>query len=142
MVADVDIIRERLDKIRQHRLLLEKFSAWDVPKLARDYEEQMKILHLLQIAIEACMDIAAHIISAEQLGVPVDHADLFRILGSHKIIEENFVSALQDMARFRNRLVHFYMGVDLERVVFVLHNNLRDFDLFAEAIEKYLGRAR
>jgi len=107
MVADKNIVHERLDKIRQHRKLLSEYEQWNVTQLARDYGEQMKVLHLLQVAIEATIDISAHIVCADQLGAPTDHADLFRILGTKGILAEDFTLRLQQMARFRNKLVHF-----------------------------------
>jgi uncharacterized protein YutE (UPF0331/DUF86 family) len=42
------------------------------------------------------------------------------------------------MARFRNRLVHFYYRVDDKEVYDILKNNLLDFENFIESIELFL----
>lgn len=45
------------------------------------------------------------------------------------------------MARFRNRIVHFYGRVDLRMVYDMLGQRLTDFDRYLAAIEGYLDRA-
>jgi uncharacterized protein YutE (UPF0331/DUF86 family) len=51
---------------------------------------------------------------------------------------------MRGMARFRNRIVHFYGEVDLGMVHDIVRSRLGDFDRYLAAIEDYLagGRAR
>ena len=44
------------------------------------------------------------------------------------------------MARFRNRIVHFYGQVDPRAVYRLLQDRLDDFDRYLTAIERYLNR--
>ena len=43
------------------------------------------------------------------------------------------------MARFRNRIVHFYGTVDLGTVYAVMQERLADFDRYLAAIERHLA---
>ena len=44
--------------------------------------------------------------------------------------------ALQDMARFRNLLVHGYLNVDDERVVEILRTRLGDLETFRTSLAR------
>jgi uncharacterized protein YutE (UPF0331/DUF86 family) len=92
----------------------------------------------LQVAIEACLDIANHIIAAERLRPPKDYADVFSVLQEADLIPAEFLPALQRMARFRNRLVHLYWDVDAETIYEILQARLDDFDRFKGHILAFL----
>lgn len=72
--------------------------------------------YYLQVAIESCIDLGSHIIATHRLRAPRDYRDTFAVLGEANVIPQDFVSRLQDMASFRNRLVHLYSEVDARRV--------------------------
>ena len=80
--------------------------------------------HLLQISIECCLDICNHIIASENLGAPKNYADTFKILTDSDILPEKFLPNFQQMARFRNRLVHIYWGIEGEAVYKIIQDNL------------------
>jgi uncharacterized protein YutE (UPF0331/DUF86 family) len=62
----------------------------------------------LQVAIEAMIDAASHIVAAERLGFPKTYAETFKFLAAGGIIPHSFVETAQQMVRFRNRAVHLY----------------------------------
>ena len=66
------------------------------------------MLHALQLAIEASVEIATHICAAEDLGTPSSYAEAFDHLEKAAIIDAPLGDDLRRMARFRNRIVHFY----------------------------------
>jgi uncharacterized protein YutE (UPF0331/DUF86 family) len=70
----------------------------------------------MQNAIEACIEIASHIVSADRLGAPKDHSSLFDLLEQHGILSAAMADLMRRMARFRNRIVHLYWDVDLNLV--------------------------
>lgn len=45
-------------------------------------------------AIEACIDVAQHICSAEGWGPPADNGDAMRLLGSHDVLSADTADAL------------------------------------------------
>jgi len=94
----------------------------------------------LLVAIEACIDIAYHLISKNKMRLPKDYADSFRVLSERKIIDDDLTRRLILMARFRNRLVHIYWEVDDEFIYEILKNNLSDIEEFMESISKALRR--
>jgi len=98
--------------------------------------------YYLQVAIECCIDIANHIISAERLRSPRDYRDTFKVLHETGIVPDDFVPALQDMARFRNRLVHLYWEVDDRQVYHILTHDLDDFDTFVACVLDFFSPTR
>jgi uncharacterized protein YutE (UPF0331/DUF86 family) len=71
------------------------------------------VLHALQLAIQAAMDLAAHVIADEGWDVPERSGEAFLILGRNGIFEVPFSERLRSMASFRNLIVHEYAAVDL-----------------------------
>lgn len=99
--------------------------------------EYQGIKHTLQEAVEGCIDIAGHIIASEGFGRQEDYADYFTELGERDIIEDNLSSSLEDMAKFRNLVVHRYAEVDPQLLQEILDSDLEDLMDFIKAVEKY-----
>ena len=78
----------------------------------------------LQIMIEICADIANHIIADKGYRIPRSYADTFRVLYEKGIIEEEIFKMMENMAKFRNIVVHRYDQVDEYIVINILKNTL------------------
>ena len=91
------------------------------------------------IAIEACVDIANHIIASERYRIPRDNADSFAVLAENSVVKQDRLDALRAMARFRNRLVHLYWGVDDALVYDYLEDGLADLNAFAAAAAAFVN---
>ena len=139
MVADVDIVRERCQRIRRYVSDLRDMSDIELEAFRRNRERQYAVLHALQLAIEAAIEIGAHICSSDAIGVPASYAETFDLLERGGVVDAGLAGKLRAMARFRNRIVHFYWDVDLADVHCILQTGLNDFDAYLEAIEHYLG---
>ena len=92
------------DEARQN-INREKFQD----KVVRRYIERT-----LHMAIEACLDIANHIVSYEGYREPVDNKDIFQVLFEQKILDERLTENLKKMAQFRNVIVHDYIRIQPE----------------------------
>lgn len=141
MVADAEIIREREQRIRQYLKDLERFGDLSLEEFRRNRERQYAVLHALQLAIEAAIEVATHICSGDALGVPSTYADTFRLLADAGILSSDLTANLQRMAQFRNRIVHLYWDVDLDQVYAILQDHLGDFDRYLHQVETYLSGA-
>ena len=122
-LADLDEIKIDLDRT--------KFKN---DKITRRYVERT-----LQMATEACLDIANHIISYEGYREPEDNKDVFKVLSENDIIAEDLRDKLIKMAKCRNVIVHDYLKVDSEIVYAVLTKHCSDIAMYANVIKsKYL----
>ena len=141
MGAEDDAILARLELLRQYKAQLLEIPASNFQEYDRNFLIHKATERLLQTAIEACLDIGKHIIAQERLRFPKDNQDVFTILGEEQIVPRTLLPRLQDMARFRNLLVHEYAKIDNAIVYGILKKRLGDFDEFARAIVEYLERA-
>ncbi len=139
MVADREIVRDRCMRIRRYVDDIRVWSELALDEFLRNRERQYAVLHALQLAIEACIEIGSHICSADGLGVPASYAETFDFLEQADVVDSGLACDLRAMARFRNRIVHFYWEVDLGEVYRIATEHLQDFDRFLKAVELYLG---
>jgi uncharacterized protein YutE (UPF0331/DUF86 family) len=140
MVADPEIIRDRESRIREYTSDLRSFARISETDFLENRERQYAVLHALQLAIEACVEIATHICAADALGTPASYAEAFELLGRAGVLDGRLTEDLRRMARFRNRIVHFYGRIDLRLVYDLLQRRLSDFDRYLVAVESYLHR--
>ena len=128
------------------RLAIIETSVRELRELSRpaaiptDVREARFVEHTLQIAIQAVLDTASHIVSDERLGEPRTNRELFDLLERAGWIPPVLAGALRDMAGFRNVLVHGYDTVDLEIVRDVVEHHLGELLQFADTVRKRVGR--
>jgi uncharacterized protein YutE (UPF0331/DUF86 family) len=126
------------------RLALIDTCLADLRRLARadqlesDVRERRFVEHTLQIAIQAALDVASHIVSDRRLGEPATNRELFLLLERDGWIAPELRGTLADMAGFRNVIVHGYDDVDLMIVRDVLTHHLDDLARFAACITQKL----
>ncbi|GAQ24125.1 type VII toxin-antitoxin system HepT family RNase toxin [Tepidanaerobacter syntrophicus] len=106
------------------------FDTFTRDKIVRRYIERT-----LHMAVEACLDIANHIISYEGYREPLDNKDIFQVLFEQEIIDEKLKESLKKMAQFRNVIVHDYVRIQPEIVYNILQKNLGDIYDFANIVK-------
>jgi uncharacterized protein YutE (UPF0331/DUF86 family) len=136
-MTDQDLVAKKLAFIETCLRDLRQQARPD--RLSADVRELRFVEHTLQIAIQATLDVASHIVSDNRLGEPRTNRDLFDILGRHGWLPPPLVAVLRDMGSFRNILVHGYAEVDVAVVREVLECHLPDFEAFVAAIRRAIG---
>jgi len=128
----------------QKKLAFIETCVEDIRRLSRpqelrsDRREQRFVLYTLQIAIQAALDVASHIVSDRRLGEPVRNRDLFTLLAEDVPFPEGLPGRLADMAGFRNVVVHLYDEVDLGVVERILDHDIQDLIRFVEVVRRLL----
>lgn len=135
-MTDPDLIAKKLAQVETCVSELRSLSRPEI--IERDLREQRFVEHTLQIAIQAALDAASHIVSDERLGEPRSNRELFDLLARAGFLGDDLAARLQDMAGFRNILVHGYDSVDLAIVRDVVENRLDDLLAFVTAIRTRL----
>ena len=80
--------------------------------------------------------------SFQQWREPSGYHDLFVVLFENGVIPQDHLQTFQNMASFRNMLVHRYDQIDDEVVFGIFKEKLGDFDLFANLVKKWLSNGR
>lgn len=137
---DKELIVSKFQIVDENIQILKKISSTSAKEAVLDPIKRAAAERLLQVAIEAVIDIGCHIISALKLKTPGTYAEIAEILGSKQIISTETQEKISKMIRFRNLLVHGYAKVDPERLADLLERRLDDFDLFKQEITEWLKR--
>ena len=80
--------------------------TWEVYKT--DKRARRFVERTLHILVEASIDIAQHIISDEKFREPTSYRETFVILAEEGILESTELNRFENMASFRNLIVHYY----------------------------------
>ncbi len=126
--------------------LVESYVA-DLRRLARperldeDVRERRFVEHTLQLAIQACLDAASHLVSAERLGEPKTNRAMFTLLAQAGWIDTHQAETMFKIVGLRNILVHGYANVDLGVVRDVVEHRLDDLLAFVSAVRGRLHGA-
>ena len=138
-MTDADLIRKRLAFIET--CLHELTELADPGRIEHDVRERRFVEHTLQIAIQATLDVASHIVASDRLGEPTSNQALFELLEHAGWVPPALTLELRKMAGFRNVLVHGYVTVDPAIARDVLEHRLGDIESFVGSIRRKLDDA-
>lgn len=137
-IIDKKKIMDKIQLIEKNISKLKILSQLSLEEFTSDFRYFDSAKYNLQTAIEAMIDIGNHIISRKGLGIPKTYGETFEILYKNGIIEKKEADIYKLMAKFRNRIFHFYDEVDDKEVYKIIINNLEDFESFIRSINKIL----
>lgn len=140
-MLDIHRIRTRTKEIRKRLLQLEKFKKISENDFTSDEQLNAVAERNLQVAIQACIDIANHIVASLGLDRPFkETAEVFDALAREKIISKDFVSTMKNVIGYRNVVVHDYLEVDRHITYRIIQANLTDLSEFVKYIEAFLEK--
>lgn len=131
-----DIIEGKIDIILRNFEFLNEYRYINEEEFLNSYKDVQAVKYSLLEIVEACIDIASHIISAKGFERAESYAEMFEILGRRGVINHKLAEKLSDMARFRNILVHGYAKVDNAKVLEIVREELEDVEEFVREILK------
>jgi len=131
IIKRIDGIQGEVTELRNlAQIPLEEFQAGVGYKLAHYH---------LHRALEGVFHIGTHILSRIPGAQATEYKEIARKLGEHGIVEKEFANTkLLEMAKYRNRLVHFYAEITPQEIYDIVQKDLGDFDTFLSAVKKLL----
>ena len=133
-MIDADLVAKKLAMIETYVRELDELAR--PAALRTDVREERFVEHTLQIAIQAALDVASHIVSDRRLGEPRTNRELFSLLVRGGVLPEDLAERLGAMAGFRNVLVHGYGDLDLAVVEDIVENRTGDLLDFVREIRQ------
>ncbi|HDZ00241.1 MAG TPA: DUF86 domain-containing protein [Nitrospirae bacterium] len=134
-------IKSKISVVQERVRRLSGFSEISFESYLKDYTTKDVVERNIEVAIQACIDIARIIIKREGLREPEDNKGVFVVLAENGIISEESLRFLIPMAGTRNVLVHGYDKVNDTIILGVLKKHLNDFYTFLREIEeRYIGK--
>jgi len=141
-MVNEDVIMRKLSKLREYvgELRQAKDITWE--RYQKNIRDRAFVERYIHIAIQTVFDIANHMISYQEWKEPETYRETFGILTSHNVLPHEKAADFENMASFRNMLVHHYDKVEDEVVYGIFKNRLGDFDLFGKSILEYLKKKK
>ncbi len=138
-MVDSDVLARRLLSLNESLRELARPEASDAQALARDSVLRAAVERWLQVAIEACMDIAYHVVASEGWTPPESGRAAFAALAAHGKIEVELAARLGGAAALRNILVHDYVSVDLELLARCVREDMGDLRALAKVASTWIS---
>jgi uncharacterized protein YutE (UPF0331/DUF86 family) len=91
----------------------------------------------LQRGIQAALDLAAHVVASEGLGLPERARDSFSLLKKAGILDGETASKMEKMTGFRNIAVHDYQSLNPDILKSILAYRLKDLEDFYSAVLRH-----
>lgn len=140
MSVDQEKIRQKIHFIRENLAHLEELKDLDKESFKSDHIKEAAAIRMLQVAIEAVLDICSHIISREGWGLPKSYLESVELAVQNGLIPLELAQDYKNMAKFRNRVVHLYDKVDSEELIEIINSHLDDFKPFIRnVLNRYMS---
>jgi uncharacterized protein YutE (UPF0331/DUF86 family) len=134
MSLNPDLIRARCAEIDSALVRLEAFRSLSREQFLSNQDTLDVACYRLLIAIEAALALCFHVSAKRLHQVPEEYAGCFSALEHAGLIPADLSGRLQQMARFRNLLVHVYWKIDYGQVYDVITTRLEDLRVFRAVI--------
>jgi uncharacterized protein YutE (UPF0331/DUF86 family) len=131
-----DLIRTKVKEIEESSKLVKENLPGEFEKFAGLGLVKDGIYKRIEFCIQNALDICSIINSDLKLGIPSSEEDIIENLVRSEILSAELGETLNRMRGFRNILVHRYGRINDEMAFQHKKEGLKDFDRFAEAIEK------
>lgn len=137
-MTDLQLVAKKLALIETS--VAELRSLVRLEAVQEDVRELRFAAYTLHIAIQAALDVAAHIVADNRLGEPQNNRELFELLARYGWISGELLGSLREMVGFRNIVVHGYERLNAAIVEEILRNHPDDLLQFVSAIRTQLSR--
>lgn len=132
---DEDVVLAKVSTIRKCIATIRSLAD-AIPESDREWMRLDLTALNLQRAVEAALDIASHLISANGWELPRDSRHAFRIVAGHGVVSTASQEVLDGMVGFRNIAVHNYRELDPAIVRGIAAHHLGDLEAFAGEVLK------
>ncbi|MBU1110317.1 DUF86 domain-containing protein [Patescibacteria group bacterium] len=134
---NIEMLRDRFQEIEDSVLLMKELQ--EKPK--GEFVQKNSLIkaateNYLRRSLQALLDIAAHLLSRISSVKPSYAREDMYQLGKCGVIDKDFVETAQNMAGYRNRIVHHYLEIDGEELYKIICDELDDI----QTLKKFLSR--
>lgn len=138
-MVDKDLIFAKAGSIRRHCKRIVDKSNVEIEVFKTDIDRQESVLFNLQMAIQNCIDIAAHIVSEEGYGVPGSNNEMFYMLEENGLLEPSLTEKMVKAVGLRNLIVHEYGKLDLERIHRIIQEEIGDLNDYIKSLLRMIA---
>lgn len=141
-MVDVNVVTGKLRELADLISRVESHRPADAETLANDRDARDLVSYNLALAVQACLDIASHLISDEAWEASTTAAESFQTLARHQVISGELAAVLGQAAGLRNILVHGYSKAVPARIHAAATTGLADLERFGQEVSAWMARSR
>lgn len=134
-----EIVRRKISLAAYRLDKAESILSRPPEKFLADEAQQDLASFSLLLAIQECIDLAAHWISDEGWDPPQEASSLFDVLASRQAIDRALAVGLRRAVALRNRIAHGYSSVDHELIQAEYQAGVADLRRFLAAVAAEAG---
>ena len=137
-MVDVNVVTAKLAELSRRIDRVRKRAKPSRAELAAD-DDALDVVSLnLMVAVQACADIASHLIADEGWQPASSIAESFRRLAERGVISTSTAAVLSRAVGLRNIVAHGYERVDAEMVHEASTTGLTDLEMFMREVAVWL----
>ena len=137
-MVDSDVVFMKVGNIQRCLKRIRDVTALKAESLDNPDIQDVFVLNL-QRTIQSSLDLAAHVVASEGLGLPSSLKENFSLLQNSGVISEDLSMSMQRMVGFRNIAIHEYEDIDANVLKSILQHHLSDVESFYVAILQHFG---
>ena len=136
---NIDIVKSKIAEITDHIQRVRNME-FTIEELVNNHDIQDLISHRLHTAVEAAIDISAHIVSSLNLFQKEEARDLFMELANNKVVAKELANNLAKACGLRNLIVHEYGSLDFTKLFYDYKDDLKDLEEVNRQVYRYLEK--
>lgn len=137
---DERVVLDRIGVLDRMIAELRRLPTEDLGAFQEDPRTPAAAESFLRRALEGLMDLGRHLL-AKGFALPVnEYAAIADRLQEVGVLQPSEASLLRDMAKYRNRMVHFYNEITVSELYSIITEELDDFATIQSAITTWLDQ--
>ena len=137
-MVDADLVASKLAELAD-RIARVRVHARPAPDDLRADRDALELVSFnLMLAVQACADIAGHLIADEGWPPARNLVESFQRLEQHGVLEPAVAHQMQKAVGLRNVVAHGYGHVDIDMVHAAATDGVADLDAFARQVSAWV----
>jgi uncharacterized protein YutE (UPF0331/DUF86 family) len=141
-LIDPDLIIAKASSVRGHLDRIAAKTEGGLEAFLANIDLQEVVAFNLHLAVENCIDIAAHIISENGWGVPGSASEMFLQLEKHGMLDAELTAKMIKAIGLRNLIVHEYARINLKLLFEIARKDIHDLNTYVTCLFERLDIAQ
>ncbi len=138
-MVDRNLVAAKIATVRDATTRVRSVLPASSGEFAKDRTAREVVILNLFVAIQGCLDLAAHWLADAGWDVPATYGDIFSALVEHGDLAGELADRLISASGFRNLVAHQYGALDWARVYAIASSDLDDLEAFCAALAQRSG---
>jgi uncharacterized protein YutE (UPF0331/DUF86 family) len=141
-MVDENVITSKLAELEARVARVRHHCPADAEALADDQDAFDLVAFNLMLAVQACVDVAGHLIADQGWAPAKDLREAFQRLQEHGVLSREAAGALGRASGLRNVVAHVYARADPDLVFRAATSGLADLERFSREVAGWVtGRS-